>query len=299
MDNLIDSTYNPNAMDFLKNLREEGFCGDGSLVDDYLGIQKYNIAIRAKYEFDFVKQDSERKAVRSDVSKLSRAGTSIFMNKCKIESEKYYNILTLSQQHFIDKMIKVCVSSDGSGKMHRLLGHDYPLTNEFNYIYGQNGFKRKVDASVHYMISNKYDFFCEYIKQQKQIISVHNKRIEQLEHSNINVLQNNEEINEQIKSHIDLMTIYNIRIEQLENSNTCIIQNNEKTNEQIKSHKDLMTIQNKRIDELESKLFQIFLTFKVMIFLGFFVGIVYTYVFSLSYIQRCKPKINLLLLDSN
>ena len=49
MDNFID---HPKAKEYLKKIRDAGFCGDGSFEDEVAGIEKYNNALRAKYAFE-------------------------------------------------------------------------------------------------------------------------------------------------------------------------------------------------------------------------------------------------------
>ena len=96
MDNFID---NPKAKEYLKKIRDAGFCGDGSFEDEVAGIEKYNNALRAKYAFEKISCYTTGTEYRVRAKKE-------MLNKCEIELNKHYNVLTISQRDFVDKTFK-------------------------------------------------------------------------------------------------------------------------------------------------------------------------------------------------
>ena len=97
MDNFID---NPKAKEYLKKIRDAGFCGDGSFEDEVAGIEKYNNALRAKYAFEKISSYHHHKECHTRKKKE-------MLNKCEIELlNKHYNVLTISQRDFVDKTFK-------------------------------------------------------------------------------------------------------------------------------------------------------------------------------------------------
>ena len=266
MDNFID---NPKAKEYLKKIRDAGFCGDGSFEDEVAGIEKYNNALRAKYAFEKMSNIVNNPNPRENP--MAREIKQKMLKKCETELlNKHYNVLTVSQRDFVDKTFK--------GPVHEGVVRDGPMSEFYTELHGKIGSKTCYQEFEDFIRvrypSGGYGLpiisYCSLLgigKSHPFTPSHQNTRIKELEKKTKKLIENNKEI-------WDEMNLQDKRLKELEEENVGLIQNNDKNIELLISHKELMNIQNKRIDELEKKLSQSILTSSIMFASGIIIGVV-------------------------
>ena len=261
MDNFID---NPKAKEYLKIIRDAGFCGDGSFEDEAGGIEKFNNALRAKYAFEKMSNLGHNSRDHPMLSGIRKQ----MLNKCERELlNKHYNVLTVSQRNFVDKIFKGNIQ-DGNVR-------DGPLSEFYTEFYGKyqktcyeefQDFMRVRYSPCDLPVINSGSL----LSRSKTLPDPNrhrDTRIKELEEKTKKLIENNKEI-------WDEMNLQDKRLKELEEENVGLIQNNDKNIELLISHKELMNIQNKRIDELEKKLSQSVLTSSIMFASGIIIGVV-------------------------
>ena len=264
MDNFID---NPKAKEYLKKIRDAGFCGDGSYEDEVAGIEKYNNALKAKYAFEKMSMIVNNPNPREN--HMAREINQKMLKKCETELlNKHYNDLTVSQREFVDKTFK--------GPVHEGVVRDGPLGEFYTEFYGK--YPKTCYQEFQDFMRQRHLLACDIpvinsgslISRSKTLPDPNrhrDTRIKELEEKTKKLIENNKEIwNE--------MNLQEKRLKELEEENVGLIQNNDKNNELLISHKELMNIQNKRIDELEKKLSQSVLTSSIMFASGIIIGVV-------------------------
>ena len=270
MDNFID---NPKAKEYLKKIRDAGFCGDGSFEDEVAGIEKYNNALIAKYAFEKISSYHNHNECYMQKKKE-------MLKKCETELlNKHYNVLTVSQRDFVDKTFKGDIHDgniiDGPMSEFHSLHRDYQNRgghSEFQYEFREWLKCRDTKAPPGAHTYGEIPVIGYYIllgqgKSHPFTTSHQNTRIKELEKKTKKLIENNKEI-------CDKMNLQDKRLKELEEENVGLIQNNDKNIELLISHKELMNIQNKRIDELEKKLSQSVLTSSIMFASGIIIGVV-------------------------
>ena len=264
MDNFID---HPKAKEYLKKIRDAGFCGDGSFEDEVAGIEKYNNALRAKYAFEKMSNLVNNPNPRENPK--AREINQNMLKNCETELlNKHYNVLTDSQRDFVDKIFKGNIQ-DGNVR-------DGPLGEFYTEFYGKyqmTCYQEFQDFMMQRYPQFVYDLpvisYCSLLgigKSHPFTPSHQNTRIKELEKKTKKLIENNKEI-------WDEMNLQDKLLKELEEENVLLIQNNDKNIELLISHKELMNNQNKRIDELEKKLSQSMLTSSIM-FASVIIGVV-------------------------
>ena len=258
--------FNPKAKEYLKQIRDAGFCGDGSFEDEIHGIEKYNDALKAKFAFEKMTE-----MIQDLKSEQEKRNWYEYLENSQHELNIHYNVLTDSQRVFVDKTFKGNIyhgnTLDGErGNFYR------ELASNRDSCLGEQRNVQSSYAQVNYVFQRRYNLpraniGLSIITPGDLVNNIEDKRLKELEKKTKKLIENNKEI-------WDEMNLQDKRLKELEEENVGLIQNNDKNIELLISYKELMNIQNKRIDELEKKLSQSILTSSIMFASGIIIGVV-------------------------